>query len=592
MAEKNSDNSISNSIKSVRENLNGNQKKKAIFLGAAIFISAVLDVIGLATIIPLIRAATDPGIIQRNEIIKTVYDYFHFRNEQGFLLFLIIGILIFFICKSLYGMAVTYFEARFSTSVAMHITRNQFNKYYRLRFLDFSNIKSAVIINHIQRNTGSYSIWILTPLMTLFSESLVVFLITIGIAWYNFTLFMFILFTVGPATYLIYYSIRNKNALIGKGIDEAYPKSLTTLSQSIHGYIDIKLAGKEDHYRDKFLSHERTFQKLYLSSTFLNMIPQRGYEVVAVLGVMVIFLYAMIFSSGSVTVVEQVGMFAMAAFRLMPSMNRIVQSMMYLKKNQVAIDNLNYMREAEPETAEIKQVPLSFRNTILFENLSFRFPESAANVLDKINFEVKKGDKIGIVGSSGSGKTTLMNVILRFFRENEGGIMVDGVKLSAEHTRHWRSLIGYVKQDIFLLDGSIKENIMFGETEEDYERLRLAVQQASLKEFIDSLPNGWDTQIGEKGSRLSGGQRQRIGIARSLYRNAEILIFDEATSALDSETEAEVTEAIDRLSDSHKTIFIIAHRITTLRNCDRIYELKEGQIKGVFSYQELLEKIL
>jgi ABC-type bacteriocin/lantibiotic exporter with double-glycine peptidase domain len=494
--------------------------------------------------------------------------------------------------KSIFGLVVTWLQARFSAGVALHITRNQFDKYYRLSFHDFSNVKSAVIINHIQRNTSSYAIWILTPLITIFSELLIIVLITAGIAWYNFTLFTFILLTVAPATYIIYYSIRNKNALIGKGIDEAYPKSLITLNHAILGYIDIKLAGKENYYREKFMEHERTFQKLYLSSTFLNMVPMRGYEVVAVLGVVVIFLYSMIFSESHDKVIVQVGLFAMAAFRMMPSLNRLVQSMIYIKKNQVAIDNLNYMSDAVPELTNGEQVPIEFNKSLRFENLSFRFPDSEKNVLDRINFEVKKGEKIGIVGSSGSGKTTLMNVFLRFYKENEGGIFVDGKKLSNEHTKHWRSLIGYVKQDIFLLDGSIKENVMFGETTEDYDQLRLAVQQASMKELVENLPNGWDTQIGEKGSKLSGGQRQRIGIARSLYRKAEILIFDEATSALDSETEAEVTEAIDRLSDSNKTIFIIAHRVTTLRNCDRIYELKEGKIKGVFSYQELLEKII
>jgi ATP-binding cassette, subfamily B, bacterial PglK len=185
-----------------------------------------------------------------------------------------------------------------------------------------------------------------------------------------------------------------------------------------------------------------------------------------------------------------------------------------------------------------------------------------------------------------------MNILLRFYEEQKGQVLVDGKPLLKEHTRSWRSMIGYVKQDIYLMDASIKENISFGAEKVDEKRLALAVSQASLNGLVNSLPQGLETNIGERGSSLSGGQRQRISIARSLYRNAEVLIFDEATSALDNQTEQEVSEAIDSLSEANKTIFIIAHRITTLRNCDRIYELKDGKIDGVYSYHELVEKVL
>ena len=177
-------------------------------------------------------------------------------------------------------------------------------------------------------------------------------------------------------------------------------------------------------------------------------------------------------------------------------------------------------------------------------------------------------------------------------RKISGNILVDGVPFEKKHTSSWRSLIGYVKQDIFLLDGTIKDNITLGDTAVNEEMLLKAIKQASLDQLIDSLPDGIEHQIGEKGSQLSGGQRQRIGIARSLYRNAEILIFDEATSALDNKTEIEVTESIESLSETNKTIFIIAHRITTLRNCDRIYELKNGEISGVYTYSDLIAKVI
>ena len=277
----------------------------------------------------------------------------------------------------------------------------------------------------------------------------------------------------------------------------------------------------------------------------------------------------------------------------MPSLNRIVSSMMYIRKTQVAITNLNFMKEKHQTEQVFNNPPaMKFDDSISFNNLCFKFPEQENYLLKNINIKIKKGEKIGFIGSSGSGKTTLMNIFLRFINENSGSITIDGQALNQDNIRSWRKLLGYVKQDIFILDGSIKDNVAFGEDVVDEKKLQKALQQSSLQPLVDSMPNGADTPVGEKGSKLSGGQRQRVGIARALYRDAEILVFDEATSALDNTTEAEVTEAIDKLSDTNKTIFIIAHRVTTLKNCDRIYELDKGEIKNTFTYQQLIAKVM
>ncbi|HHG85304.1 MAG TPA: ABC transporter ATP-binding protein, partial [Bacteroidetes bacterium] len=204
-------------------------------------------------------------------------------------------------------------------------------------------------------------------------------------------------------------------------------------------------------------------------------------------------------------------------------------------------------------------------------------------------FVVKKGEKVGIIGESGSGKTTLMNLLLRFLVEQDGGIYVDGKKLLPADHGGWRDLIGYVQQGVFLMDASLKENVAFGEKLEDIDpkRLRNALEQASLLTLVDTMPAGWDTRIGEMGAMLSGGQRQRIGIARALYWNSQILVFDEATSALDMDTEQAITESIEALSQG-QTLFVIAHRITTLRHCDRILEMKNGKLVGTYTYEELI----
>jgi len=585
---------IRNSVQSIKNHLSASQKKSLLWLSVLIFFSAVLDVFGLASILPVISAATKPELIHTNPYLYPIFESMHFQSENNFLLFLIIAILVFFILKSAFGLFVNFIQVKLSSEIAVYLSKHQFSKFFALNYGEFQNLKTADITKDIVANPNSYVQWIILSLITLFSELLIVVLIVGGIAIANIQLFAFIIATVGPATWLISSLIRRKSGEIGEGIDVNYPKALGAVTQALNGYVDIKLADKLDYYRNKYLIYQYRFQWHMMKYYFMNQVPFRTNEIVALLGIVVIFVYALFFSSGNHEIVGLIGLFAAASYRLMPSVNRIINCTNFLNVNQVSITNLdNYMEDYRKEQQQKKSdKDISFVKEILFRDITFRFPDSDQHVLNHLSFSIQKGEKIGFVGTSGSGKTTLMNILLRFYIENSGDVLVDGVKLTRDNMSSWRKKIGYVKQDIFMIDGTIKENIAFGEDEADEVRLMKVIQQASLEKFVKSLPDGVNTLIGEFGSRLSGGQKQRIGIARSLYRDAEILIFDEATSALDNATEQEVTESIDSLSETNKTIFIIAHRITTLKNCDKIFELKNGEIAGMHKYHELVEKAL
>ncbi len=578
---------------SLKDHLSSSQKKKLKWIALLIFLSAVLDVFGLASVLPLVKMATEPQVIHTNKYFSIVHDNLHFTSDKNFMVFFIVVILLFQFFKTGFGIFVNYIEGKFMADVANNISRNQFSKYFSLSYFNFNSVKSSRIINHVQQNPASFTAWVMLPILMLFSESIILIFIVTLIAVYNLKLFLFILMIIGPASYLLYKSVNTKNEQIGRGLDKMFPQALAAINNSIMGFVDIKLANKIDFYREKFLKYQKEYHNLSMSSIVINMIPFRGYELVAILGIVVIFVYAIFIEGGSQDVIMMVGAFAAAAYRLMPSLNRIMNAIMQVTKNQVAIENLNEYNELYVKQSVMnRNVPIPFEKEITFENISFTFPKSKDPVLKSISFTVKKGEKVGFVGSSGSGKTTLMNILLRFFDEDNGRILIDGQPLKEDNLEYWRSMIGYVKQDIFMIDSNIMENVAFGEDKVDKHQLDLAVKQASLEDFVKTLPKGYDTEVGERGSRLSGGQRQRIGIARSLYRNAQILVFDEATSALDTQTEREVSEAIDSLSDTNKTIFIIAHRITTLKNCDRIYELKNGEISGVYTYNELVEKVI
>jgi ABC-type multidrug transport system fused ATPase/permease subunit len=279
----------------------------------------------------------------------------------------------------------------------------------------------------------------------------------------------------------------------------------------------------------------------------------RANEMVALSGVILIFIYAIFLTDNTASAVVMISLFAAAAYRLMPSLNRIISSMVYIQKNLGALENLNLYQDTINKS-EVNQEEIKFSESINLENIFFKFPNQTNNILNDVSLSIKKGEKIGIIGSSGSGKTTLINILLKFHNDYKGAIRIDNTVLNDEHLKSWRKLIGYVKQDIFLMDASILDNITFNDSNPDQERLKSAVEQSSLTSFINSLPEGLNTKIGERGSSLSGGQKQRLSIARSLYRNAEILIFDEATSALDNQTEQEVSDAIDQLSNTQKTI--------------------------------------
>lgn len=586
-------NSFLNAVNSIRKHTNAAQKRKIVFITALVFLSAILDVVGLAAVLPIIQAGTDPDSLHANKYLNMIFGYFGFEDPKMFVLFLLAVIVVFFLVKTAFGIFVNWLQARLNADIAVYFSKKQFTKYYNLDYLDYSSLRSSELVRNILYNPTSYVQWIILPMTTVISEMFIVILIVGAIAWYDLFLLGFIAVTIGPATYLVYTQLKKKGFRIGVGIHDVTPYVLATLNEAIYGHIDLKLADRIKYYRARFLDSVKSYAELQQSASLLSQIPLRTNEVIALFSIVLIFLYALFISGSDTDVLMLVGAFAAAAYRLMPSMNRLLNAFTFLSNNQIAIHNLDLFEDKDrSKIRKGPQEPVTFNDSIELKNVSFSFPGSSKLVLNDLSFVVKKGEKIGIVGSSGSGKTTLMNLILRFYPENSGSILVDGVKLTDKHTDAWRRIIGYVKQDIFLIDGSIKDNITLSEENPDIPRLMNAIHQASLDDLVASLPDGIESSIGEKGGKLSGGQRQRLGIARSLYRNAEVLIFDEATSALDTATENEVTEAIDALSGSNKTIFIIAHRITTLKNCDRIYELDNGRISGVYSYKEMLAKVI
>ena len=584
---------IWSSLVSLRLFLNPTQKRRGVLMLVLLLINSFLDVFGLAALVPVIMVASTPGEIFKNKYFTAIYNTLGFSTERSFLTFLIICVFILFFLKNIFSIWSNHLQNKFTTNVGLSLIDRQMNKYLRFSFWWFNDIGHANLANNILQIPGNYVAGILRQLFVFLSEIAVMAVVIAGILVYKPILLLLLVMILVPTTILTYGALKNRSLAIGNRINELRPIAGGKLHDIILGYAELKLAHKIKQFREGFFSSVTEIQKLDAESYLFGQIPLKVIELVAILGVVIIFLYALYSPANTTGLIGLVGLFAAAAYRLMPSVNRMLMSLVQLKQYQYTIEILNDHYQSflsEPNNSE--QLQLSFNKSITFSDISFTFPKDQKPALNGITLRINKGEKIGFIGSSGSGKTTLMNLLLRFYIEQQGVIKIDEQPLNPQYLDSWYQLLGYVKQDTFLMEASIKDNITLKDINVDETRLAYALEQSSLQSFVNSLPNGIDSSIGERGSKLSGGQRQRVGIARALYKQTQVLILDEATSALDTQTEREVNEAINKLSSTDITILIIAHRITTLRECDRIYELKDGKLVGEYQYADLLQHVM
>lgn len=580
-------------LRSANYYLNAAQRREAGWQLVLLLASSILDVFGLATLVPVLLLAVEPGAIQRSKYFGWAYHQLGFQSERNFLLVLIGILLVFFLLKNAFSVWVNYIQAKFTARIGLSVIQSQLEKYLNFPFWNFMDLGSAQLTNSTLQVPSTYVGMIVRPLFVLVSEASIVLVIIIGILLYEPRLMVVLVLILAPATFLTYKALRGRSQRLGNELNALRPVSFGIISDIFNGFVELKLAGKHRQFEEKMLINQRRIQDIDAEAYLYALLPVRVIEMIAILGVLTIFLYALLAPGASGSLLGLVGLFAAAAYRLMPSVNRILTSLVQLKQCQYTIEDLESFRTPEfQQRPDPIQKPLFFEQSLTIDHLGFRFPGATQPALDGISLRIKKGEKIGFVGASGSGKTTLMNVLLRFYVEQQGAILVDGQPLTSQNIDAWHRLIGYVKQDTFLMEASIRYNITLGAATVDEQRLAYAVQQASLGQFVAGLPEGLDTLVGERGSKLSGGQRQRIGIARALYKETQILVLDEATSALDNETEREVNEAISRLAHTDMTILLIAHRITTLKDCDRIYELAAGSIVAEHEYLDLVARVI
>lgn len=555
-----------------------------------LFFNSIIELIGLAAMLPIFSIMLKDNFVQESAFLLRIYNNLSFTSEKTFALFLCFCLFSIIILKNVLSVFILRYQSRFSFSLYSYFSTQLQKHFYHLGYLNFKKNNSNFIVSYINNHPSFFAQYFMLPILTLINEFTVVLLLVLGVVLYSPQIVLLLVCTVFPLSILTYLYVRRKIDGVGQKKAEYGALLNKSIHQSIEGYVDVKTLVKEGHFFSLYKKLVTDNSKLNINSNVLMSIPSKVIETGMVLGIISLLLFGLFAMESKGELTTLLGLFAIAAYRILPSVNRIMASILSIKEHQYTV---NVITEVKPgfnydsyDKESINCLP--FQDKIAIQNISYGYTDHE-NIIHSISFDIKKGETIGVIGRSGSGKTTLINILLRFLEEQSGTIQVDNVTLDEKNIREWRKLIGYVQQNVYIIDGTLAENIAFGVEQKDIDETKLknAIEAASLSELVSKLPNGVNTQIGERGAQISGGQRQRVGIARALYSNAKILFFDEATSALDTETETEITESIKKLSEQHLTMLIIAHRYSTLRYCDKIIELDKGNIKSVHAYSEL-----
>lgn len=550
-------------------------RHRTIWVAVTIFLRALLNFVGIATLIPILVLILDRNATSTNPYIAKLYTLLNPSSYAQFVVGVCAAIVGIIVLKNIATLLLYRTERNYIYGLYKHLSLSLYLTYHNHGYSFVKSQNSAVLTRNVNVVSLMFVAGVLKPLATIISEALLFVLIMGAIAWYTPTVALLATAIFLPIVAIFYLVMRRRLNDIGELENAAQRLKSRIVAESFRGYADIEIGGAFPHMFSRFDSAINDIVKLRKRNATIGQLPQLFTEVGLAIGLATLVILSLGYSSEHMALVF--GIFAVAAIRLIPSIRGIMSSWSTIRYNLYTIDTMSDAK-ADNITLPTHEVErINFRSTIELRNISYTFSDAAEPTIENLSLTIKQGERIGIQGSSGIGKTTLFNLMLGLYSPTAGAIYVDGVKLDNSNLRKWQNSIGYVSQSVFITEGTIAENIAFGEQADniDYSRISKAIEQSDLKEFIASLNKGVNTRIGEQGSRLSGGQRQRIGIARALYKGCDILLFDEATSSLDNTSEQNINRAIERLSAENNTltIVVIAHRDSSLEYCDRIITL-------------------
>lgn len=561
--------------------LPNNYRWKLLTAGASTFISAIVDLIGIGVLLPILLLVLSEDNISQNKYLSFFYEWGGFESDRSFIYFISIFIFAVSVGKLLFTTYMQYIQNKRLFELSSYLSLRLYRYYYTKGFLFIKQNNSHALINRVNSVANNLIQGYFIPFSSLICEMVVILSILTGLILFNVSVFLLVVLTFIPVSMLYYRFSRARIRQYGRRLFELAPFKGKLLQQTFVGYSDMEMSNSFSLSLDKFQQLLREQNRLFIRNTILTNSLQRVLELAVISSVIVLIIATQLFTLPSLGVI--IGLFAIAIYRVLPGIVKSTGYIFTMRGNSFALDLLNDLKEERKESLPDEQKEIQFDRTIYFDNISFSYKQDVP-VLQNLSLEIKKGDFIGIKGESGSGKSTLFHLFLGFLQPDSGSIYVDGQPLSADKMVSWHNKIGYVSQQLFMIEGTLADNIIMGQGTPDRKRIAKVLELASLDKFVNTLPNGVDTFVGEGGCLLSGGQRQRLGIARALYKNVEILLFDEATSSLDEMTELAINQAIVHLSEQCPglTLMVISHRSESLAVCRTIVDIESLQNQSNF----------
>jgi len=567
--------------------IEGKLRKKIILIFFLTSIGTFLETLGIGIILPSLNIIVEgksglQNILSKFDFLNFNFNYLVKLSNSEIIIFCLLVLLSIFFIKAIFFIYLHWQTNKFSNEIDFELSKKFFKLYLSQEYTFHITRNSAELIRNVTDEVRTFSVNVVNPLLTIIVESFVLIALSILILSVQPVAAILVGIIVAVCSVAYIKFVKKQITNIGKDRQIHDALKIQHLKQGLNGIKEIKITGNEKEFLSIFNRHNFQSLKTRTVIHFLLQIPRFILEFI---GVLALTLFGIILVVQSIDLKEFLptfGLFAAAAFRLLPSANRIIQSINAMRFGKPAVEllnrELNYLEKNKVKIENVEEEKNLHFNKITFNKVSYKYPNTEKNVLKNVSFEINEGESVGIVGESGSGKSTLVDLITGLISTSSGTIKFDE-NLLVSNKRNWQKNIGYVPQFIFLTDDTILKNIAFGIEEKKIKisSIKNSLKNSQLKNFVDSLTNGLNTVVGESGVRLSGGQRQRIGIARALYFEPKLLVLDEATSSLDLETEKKIMDDINYLK-RNKTLIIVSHRQSTISQCDRIFEIKNGNI--------------
>lgn len=570
------------------------ERRRFAVLVLLVMAMGLFDVLGVASVLPFLAVVSNPAVIGESAWLSWFRDLSGVVTTTGFMMVLGFTVFVFVLVTTIFRALTFYALTRFTKMRMVSLATRLMEVYLSQPYIWFLGRHSSDLGKTILSEVNLVVNGPITAAMRLLANGVMLALLV---------LFLFVMeplaaiggVVIFGGTYgLIFLATRVRLTAMGQGRVEANKAQFQIIHEAMAGIKNVKIRSLERSYLERFRIPSHASAKQQAGLALISELPRQLLEVIAFGGMVLFVLWLLARNNGVIgDVVPILGVYAFAAARMFPTIQQLFSAISEIRFGKPALDQLH--AELTQRTGgrlpdgPVAAIPL--RMSLELDHVTFAFPDAGRPALRDLSMTIAANTTVGIVGSTGAGKTTTVDMILGLLTAQGGQLRVDGVVIDESNVRGWQRSVGYVPQEIFLIDDTVSANIAFGvpRDEIDIEAVKAAARVAELHDFVQTLPQGYNTEVGERGARLSGGQRQRIGIARALYSNPDILVFDEATSALDNLTERAVMQALGRLGHS-KTIVLIAHRLTTVRACDVIFLMEAGRVVASGSYAELLEQ--